>query len=1015
MPARFCRQFAVLCAVALVSAQTMGCAWGGDNLLKNPGFEELAADGVPEHWQRQHNETLSGPFAVVKDAHGGERAVCLMTEEWNYQRPQFITQVVKLPANANTLRLSAHCKGQGQVNMVFRFLKGGNPHEIKKISRSFGSVDSPVEQLNEFALGQTYDLYEAWAQVPDGADGVMVKLGNTVGPLDRLNIWGKAWIDDASLVASDKDAPAVRPTHALSEQPPAPRGGRDVARQCRVVFQPPSFEPQLLVDGDVNTTPALMGGVGRGGKIRFLLPKPIRVRSVCMHLLGNAESLVVRGDAEGDGVYETMLGRAVGLSGKGWLAMDLKRERVRGLEIRPVTGKISSFRKAPAFVSEVKVFVADGDCAKAGFDGWGSFLPTTQPQKDPPELSMQPVEVKVPALEKSRFRRTVCADLWVWGVDARKKDSKLPDFANNKAFRRNVDTAKSMGVDSILIDLTNSSVWNLMPWPSKVCNGTNENILKATIDALHAEGLEVFVEIIHNITPFETIKWHYPEEETSRYPEMKQYPSIIHGDHVRKNWLTIMEEIMGCGADGVGISSDEQYYKGHFMETFPGDDSGRKLYRERFGHELPAHEEDTLAFRQWIQMRHEGICDLFGYWTAQLKKKYPNVYTSTMLMHWAHAYSYLTETGVPVDMLGARAGITEIGSDYMGPYGIRMAAAANGWRKATMLHNGDMWPHPPLPDVHFYGTTLWNVMYGAGSINYWRYNYVVDNGHAPALTKAYAMVHDLDALGAYDARPPKRIALLSSRAGIDWWQIKAWWGKHDDPHWDRGMEGQRGWFADESVFNILQQNGYPFDWFFLDYPEQLKDLEQYKILIVPFAYSVSEQAAKRIKAAAANGATVLLFDGKAGPTDQWGEPHAGPILSDLVDSGRAIVFDEDILAWGGCGRFRQKVMGAIDKALGDAHPLKLRRYGKKIDATLLEKAQDECFVFLLNWERAPARVDLSLSLPKGTYEVLVRDENGWHRGSIGGRGELTDGDLRAFRMQLGPGKPYVAHLQRKHE
>ena len=731
-----------------------------------------------------------------------------------------------------------------------------------------------------------------------------------------------------------------------------------------------------------------------------------------IYLNGNVEDLVVRGDVEGDGIYETVIGRAAGLSGKGWLTIPTNKRPVYAVRIQPTKGRISAFRKAMPFTSEIKIFIPEQSYLKASPKNWRTFRKSSQPKADVPQLSLKPIAMVLPEMEKSRFRRMICADLWMWGIHgANKKDAKAEGCTHNPTFRATLEMVRRMGIETILIDLTVSSSRNLMPWPSKVCNGTKENFLKAVIDALHTEGLEVFVELLHNITPFETIKWHYPQEETSRYPGMKQYPGIIYGEHFKENWLTIMKEIMACGADGLGVSFDEQYYKGHFMETFPKNDPGRALYKKRFGYELPKHEEDTLKFRQWIVMRHEGIADLFGFWVENLKDDYPNIYTNTMFLYPENGYSYITENGIPLDLIGARSGITEIGSDYQGPYGIRLSSAVNGWRRGTMLHNGDMWPYPPLPNLHFYKTALWNLMYGAGSINYWRYNYVVDYGHAPALTRAYSMVKDLDALGLWDARPPKKIALLSSRAGIDWWQIKAWWGKHDDPNWDRGLEGQRSWFADQSVFNILQKNGYPFDWFFLDHPSRLKDLEEYSVLLVPFAYAIDQEAASCIKTAARTGTKVLFFDGKLGPNDKWGEPYPEPVFKDLIESENVILFEEDILAWGATDILTDRVIAAVDKALGQENPFKLHRYGLKIDATMIEKSPTERFVFLINHEQKPAIVDMEMSVPNGNYEVFARDENQWYRASIGNVEILGSQHLRKFRLMMDKEKPFVLYIR----
>jgi len=1007
--AAWCR-WLILAAACLLVAQLR--AAGEENLLANPSFEQVGNDGVPVGWQREWNPVLGAPLLVVEDAHDGKRAACLLTEEWNYHRPQFLTQTVRLPKGTKAIRLAAWCKGQGMATLAFRFLKGSEPHQTRKLDLGFGPVVLPVEVLESFSLGQTYELCDAVVDVPDGADGVMVKLGNTVGPLNRLNVWGKAWIDSASLTTSAAAPPVAAPDEELPEKITLPSGCRDVAPLARVVMQPPSFEPQRLFDGDIETAASFMGGVGRAPTVSFVFAKPVPVHSVNLHVGKGPKTVRVRGDADGDGVYETVLGRARWGEVEGWLSVPLEPTPVQAVRLQPLEGAICGYRQAPAFAHEVQVLVASQDAGKACPGNWGSFRRYGRPRRGQPELELRPATVALPEMKKSRFRRLVCADLWMWGLNgAYKKDAEAEGCTDNPTFRSTLEMVKRMGVEGILIDLHVSSGRNLMPWPSKVCNGTQENFLRPVIDALHAEGFEVFFELLHNITPFETVKWHYPQEETSRYPGMKQYPSIVHGEHFKKNWLTIADEIMACGADGLGISFDEHYYKGHFMETFPKDDPARALYRKRFGRDLPAHEADTLAFRQWIAMRHEGVADLFGHWTSELRKKQPGIYTSTMFMYPTAGYSYVTENGVVLDLIGARSGISEVGSDYQGPYGIRLSSAVNGWRKGTMLHNGDMWPYPPLPDLHFYETALWNLMYGAGSVNYWRLNYVVNYGHAAALTRAYAMVRDLDALGLWDARPPKAVALLSSRASIDWWQIRAWWGRHDDPNWDRGLEGQRSWFADQAAFNILQRNGVPFDWFFLDHPEQLRDLEQYRVLVVPFAYSIGAEAAARVKAAAAKGAKVILLDGRLGPTDEWGEPHPQPIFKDLVDAGQAVVFDDDILAWGASDALADKVVGAIDAQLGEAHPFKLHRYGLKVDATLLERETGERFVFLINHAKRPAVVDLEMALPDGRYEVIARDENRWHRVSLGGKAVLDAKDLRKCRLMLAREQPYVLVIQ----
>ncbi|MEW5910897.1 MAG: hypothetical protein AB1659_13925, partial [Thermodesulfobacteriota bacterium] len=348
------------------------------------------------------------------------------------------------------------------------------------------------------------------------------------------------------------------------------------------------------MDNDVETFISFMDGIDRGADIQFSFAESIPVYSISIYLNEAVEDLDISGDGDGDGVFETILGSARQLKGKGWVTIYLKPDLVKALRVKPVKGKLSGFREALPFASEVKIFVEEDYASKASPPGWGSFTDPGQPPADIPKLVLKPVRMSIPQIKKSRFRRLICADLWMWGIQVKNDPNiKAEGLTDNPTYKRTLEMVKRMGVEGILIDLTDSSSQNLMPWPSKVCRGTKENFLKVLTDSLHQDGLEVFVELLHNITPFETTKFHYPQEETSRYPEMKQYPSIIHGNHYRENWMIILKEIMECGADGVGVSFDEQYYKGHFMETFPKDDPGRLLYRERFGYDLPEHEEDS--------------------------------------------------------------------------------------------------------------------------------------------------------------------------------------------------------------------------------------------------------------------------------------------------------------------------------------------------------------------------------------------------------------------------------------
>jgi hypothetical protein len=982
----------------------------GRELLKNPSFErDRDGDGVPDSWHRIHNEKLSGPFALANDAQDGRRAVQLETEEWNFLRPQHIAQEVALPKGARLCALSVHAKGRGLVGLTVQFLRDGKPLVVETVDLGFGPESIPKEARSEFALEPDYSKYEAWFEIPQGTDGALVKLGNTVGPLDRLNVWGRCVLDNASFIAGGLELLAATPSqpddlHVEGAQ-------KDVAPFCRIRTEPPSMNPKALADGNIESAAVHYQGAARGGINRFLLPRALPIKALKLHLNGAAGGYVVRGDADGDGRCEKTIMRTSGLEGlKGWKSHQLLGEPLAAIEIQARQGSGAwGFRQCHPFATEVQILVPKDAIPEAELKQASVNRYEYPLAGGVPTIATEPAPFQVPKA-KGKFRKQVCADLWMWGIhytkDTKKGTWTKEKIRASKGFQESAAVVKDMGVDTVFIDLTNSTCWDLMPWPSKVCHGTEDNILKALIDALHEEGLKVITETLHNFTPFEPIKWHYPCEETSRYPAMKQFPSILYGGHVRDNWQTIYEEQVEAGADGVCLASDEFYYRGHFLETLPEDDAQRRDYERVYGHKVPAKEADTLEYRQWVAHTHDGLAGLFGYWNETLKKKHPNLYTCSVFMQPVQR-SNLYGEGVPFDLVGMRAGVDEIGSDYMEPWGIKMLSAANGWRKVSQLFWG--WHAADEPPVLLYARPLWMLMYGGGSCNYWRFYQLKESGHWQSVKKGYAMADDLEALGVWDARPPRAIAVVSSRRSWDWWQVRAFYGKLERPTDDRAIAAARGWFADELVNDkLLLQNGYPYDWYFMDNPAHLEQLAGYKVILLPFAYSMSDAAAAKIREAAQS-AKIILF-GSLGETDEWGRPRATPALKDLIESGKATLVEGDILEAGGDDAYMEKVLALVDAALGNEHPLKVSRYGKKVDATLLAKGDRERFLFLINWEERPATVDLSVAVPDASYTVLMRDDAQWHQVTLGGKETFTRATLRKFRRIVPPRKAEVYYI-----
>ncbi len=998
-----------------------------ENLLRNPGFEKPGKGNVPESWQRQFNAKLSGPFRLVADAHTGQKAVCLMTEEFLVDWPQFIIQDVALPQGARACCFSVWARGQGRIRLAIQFRKNNKPLASRTRKTYWGGTYIiPQETEKVFGLGAVYRQYKVFAEIPVQAQVARVRISNNIGDLLTSNVWGTAVIDDAGLVLLERmPAASAGKNYAAIKKSrgklPSLPGLHDIAPYARITADPPSLNPGALIDNNDETALTHMTGSERYGAVTLAFPRLFSIKSMRMRLRGNSRVIEIMG---GDNAshHLRLLTRLQNLpAASGWIQVDLPDNTSGSITIRVIEGKgLIGYRQNRPFIDEAKIYVPAPQFRKnrALLLGASMFPPAPPLRKGLPMLVTAAAPMTLPPTAPETFSKIMCADLWMWGIPCTTRDAKITDYRAQETFRRTADACRRMGVDTIMVDLHVSCGKNILPWPSRVANGTDQNIFKAVVAALHAEGFKVTTELTSNLAPpFSRNRYLYPMEETSRYPNLEQKPSLLHADFYKQKWLAILKEALACGVDGLNICVDEHYYKGHFMETFPKDDPARKLYRKRFGHDLPQHEADSLAFRQWISMRHQGITDLFGFWCRQLKQVKPDLRIGSNFMNFNASCSFVAESGIPVDLLG-RQGLDELGSDYMNPYGLSMLTAANGWRKSSMLYCGDWGPRlgkPRKPAIDFYGEIMWSLMYGLRSFGFWRYNYVVTSGHVEHVTRAFSMVRDLERLGVYNARPPGNIMLLTSRTSMDWWQVRAWWGRHDPLKWDRGNEGSRGWFADMAIFNLLQQNGYPFRRCFLDREDQLQDLQASRVIILPFAYSVSDSAARLVRAAVAQGSTLILLDNRQGETDQWGRARSKPAFADLVQSGKAILFTEDILFRGASKTFARKVLAKIDTLLGGNKILRLEHYGRRVDATVLRKSPDELFLFIINWEKDVTPVDLGLNLPKGNYEIRVRDQDRWYSASIRGNQKPGNELLKNFRFYLGYQKPYVLYMRRSRD
>ncbi|MCM8769226.1 MAG: hypothetical protein NC911_06070, partial [Candidatus Omnitrophica bacterium] len=413
-----------------------------ENLLKNPGFEISGADGIPAFWEREYNQLLSGPFFLSPQAYEGRHAVCLMTEDWTLDRPQFLTQIVKLPQSSKAVRLSAQAKGQGLFRLSLQFLRGKEFLKVHTVNEYFGQYQVPEETDKVYGLGPEYTEYILEAVVPEGADGVRVRLGNTIGALNLANVWGSVWIDKVSLTIPGKlepknhspveiDLPFLQKRKAIIKKAGVPPGFRDIAPYCLIVTDPPSFNTGGLVDGEEGLPGPqftwrfeLLGGTERYPVVTFFFPERIPVSSVYLHLLGNLERFLVRIDTSGRGEFQEILADVRGLTGiNQWLKLDWEEKEVAGIRLQAIEGQLRSYRATCPFFDEVKILARE-EKVKPFLNtlvNKAVFARRDSPRPVIPTLVLTGSSAPKPGQKKGqRFRKMLTVDLWMFGINLKK-------------------------------------------------------------------------------------------------------------------------------------------------------------------------------------------------------------------------------------------------------------------------------------------------------------------------------------------------------------------------------------------------------------------------------------------------------------------------------------------------------------------------------------------------------------------------------------------------------------------
>ena len=559
----------------------------------------------------------------------------------------------------------------------------------------------------------------------------------------------------------------------------------------------------------------------------------------------------------------------------------------------------------------------------------------------------------------------------------------------------------------------------ILPFRSDVVPGYHDNVLGRLVAQMHENGISVIANEL--LLPYGVESSDFP-----RVVDLSIYPSVRSSTFVRDASTKLYGEFMRAGADGLSLGGDE-----FFLRESDRADADRspvckdahgairdickpttsELFRRRFRDAGdPFGPVFSSAMGKWTLFGYEQLATLFAGYAAMMKSVDSDaIVTSLFRPGQENRYRY----GVAYDVMGWEGGITEMSSDpywshnsSLGHYyfagevkklsGASAAHVAVVTLQASPTFDVNGYSDPLL----LYGPAFSAMMHGARGVNFYKQDYLFAGGRddsGPWVEKFFTLTRLLDALGLARYRIPKAVALLYSRASEDWWQL----AHVNDPE-----EASQAILYQNGVMEALFRDGIPFDLHYLDQPASLHDLGDYRVLVLPYPYSISQAAADAVRAAIARGTRVIAI-ARSGEVDEFGDVRQVPALRDVpgvdhlaIDLARSRYDDLSSL-----------LSKRVRDALGSTAPLRFDAAGRDVECSVMEN-DDDRLLFCLNWESQPLDVDVGVNVPDGRYEASIITMDREVPARIGDKSTLGASDLAQFRLALGPEEAAVIVVRR---
>ena len=534
---------------------------------------------------------------------------------------------------------------------------------------------------------------------------------------------------------------------------------------------------------------------------------------------------------------------------------------------------------------------------------------------------------------------------------------------------------------------------------------------------------------------------------------------IISEPSFRDNWLQMLSEAIQQGADGVYLMPDEYYFKGHnlsrvncplctaeFKRMYGFDclPKGGGFTVSKVGATSVINRgkvDDTEQYRKWKLFEYRKIAGVFQSVSAELKRRHPkaqivmsdNKITEDLGGRLEHNMALdIIENDPNADFgqMYGNAVLDKVG--WISAYARRIAAAAGPEKMLASIQWLGIQDSPVDYPIQLFGYAIPQIMLGARVYENYRLNYMYDKGWWPNVLECHKMIRLLEQWGVREARTPEVACLIVSRASEDWWRtrLEGMCGAaesgdvafnllyaRDDVNKsapktagserDRllRLDALRGVGAKLAMESFLCDSAIPYQVAFAERPDNLQDLKRFKLLVMPFCYSLSNEALGKIREAVDAGATLAIF-GPLAPTDECGNPHAEPLLEQLIGKPNVIHVTDNLAAVGNSAVKRAqyvKLFEPILKPLGYA----MDAGGLPVECIVRRLPEQKGYlVYLGNWDdKKAARPVISLPPLAGQARIEV------YSSADKTLADATASGLTALAVDLAPAEVKLLRIQ----